>query len=33
MGTIVGPQRQDFWSVAPITAFSGAPHCLGVWMS
>ena len=33
MGTIVGPQRHDFWSVAPITAFSGAPLCLGVWMS
>ena len=33
MGTIVGPQRHDFWSVAPITAFSGAPLRLGVWMS
>ena len=33
MGTIVGPQRHDFWSIAPITAFSGAPLRLGVWMS
>ena len=33
MGTIVGPQRHDFWSVAPITAFSSAPLRLGVWMS
>ena len=33
MGTIVGPQRHDFWSIAPITAFSGAALCLGVWMS
>ena len=33
MGTIIGPQRHDFWSVAPITAFSGEPLHLGVWMS
>ena len=33
MGTIVSPQRHDFWSIAPITAFSGAPLHLGVWMS
>ena len=33
MGTIISPQRHDFWSIAPITAFSRAPLCLGVWMS
>ena len=33
MGTIIGPPRHDFWSIAPITAFSGAPLHLGVWMS
>ena len=33
MGTVIGPQRHNFWSVAPITAFSSAPLHLGVWMS
>ena len=25
MGTIVGPQRQEFWATSPINAFHGAP--------
>ena len=33
MGTIIGPQRHGFWSVALITAFSSAPLHLVVWMS
>ena len=32
MGTIVGPQRREFWATSPINAFHGAPLCLSVWM-
>ena len=33
MGTIVGPQRREFWATSPIDAFHGAPLRLGVWMT
>ena len=33
MGTIVGPQRQEFWATSPIDAFHGAPLRLSVWMT
>ena len=33
MSTLIGPQRCDFWATHIIGAFSGAPICLGVWMS
>ena len=33
MGTIIGPQRQDFWATSPIDKFHGAPLCLGIWMT
>ena len=29
----IAPQRHHVWSIAPISAFSGAPLHLGVWMS
>ena len=33
MGTLIGPQRHEFWATHTINAFHGAPLCLGVWMS
>ena len=33
MGTIVGPQRREFWATSPIDAFHGALLCLGYWMT
>ena len=30
MGTIVGPQKQEFWATSPIDTFHEAPLCLGV---
>ena len=33
MGTLIGPQRHEFWATHPINAFHGAPLRLGVWMS
>ena len=33
MGTIVGPQRQEFWATSPIDAFHGAPLRLSIWMT
>ena len=33
MGTIVSPQRREFWATSPIDAFHGAPLHLGVWMT
>ena len=32
MATIIGPQRHEFWSLSPISAFEGAALCLGVYM-
>ena len=33
MGTLIGPQRHEFWATHTINAFHGAPLCLGIWMS
>ena len=33
MGTIIGPQRREFWATSPIDAFNGAPLRLGDWMT
>ena len=33
MGTIVGPQRREFWATSPIDAFHGVPLHLGIWMT
>ena len=33
MGTIISPQRQEFWATSPIDAFHGAPLRLSVWMT
>ena len=33
MGTLIGPQRHEFWATHTINAFHGAPLRLGVWMS
>ena len=33
MGTIIGPQRREFWATSPIDAFHGAPPCLCIWMT
>ena len=33
MGTIIGPQRREFWATSPIDAFHGAPLRLSVWMT
>ena len=33
MGTIISPQRREFWATSPIDAFHGAPLHLGVWMT
>ena len=33
MGTLIGPQRHEFWAIHTINAFHGAPLHLGVWMS
>ena len=33
MGTIVRPQRQEFWATSPIDAFHGAPLHLSIWMT
>ena len=33
MGTLIGPQRYEFWATHTINAFHGAPLRLGVWMS
>ena len=33
MGTIVSPQRREFWATSPIDAFHGAPLRLSVWMT
>ena len=32
MATIIGPQRHEFWSLSPISAFEGAPLRFGVYM-
>ena len=32
MATIIDPQRHEFWSLSPISAFEGTPLCLGVYM-
>ena len=33
MGTLIGPQRHEFWATHTINTFHGAPLCLAVWMS
>ena len=33
MSTLIGPRQCDFWATQTIDPFSGAPICLGVWMS
>ena len=33
MGTLIGPQRNEFWVTHTINAFHGAPLRLGIWMS
>ena len=33
MGTLIGPQRHEFWATRTINAFHGAPLRLSVWMS
>ena len=33
MGTLIGPQRNEFWATHTINAFHGAPLRLGIWMS
>ena len=31
-GTLIKPQRHEFWATHPINAFHGAPLRLGIWM-
>ena len=33
MGTLIGPQRHEFWATHTINAFHGTPLHLGIWMS
>ena len=33
MGTLIGPQRHEFWATHTINAFHGAPLRLGIWMN
>ena len=33
MGTLIGPQRHEFWAIHTINTFHGAPLRLGIWMS
>ena len=33
MGTIIGPQRREFWVTHPIDVFHGAPLHLSIWMT
>ena len=33
MGTIISPQRREFWVISPIDTFHGAPLCPGIWMT
>ena len=33
MGTILSPQKREFWATSPIDYFHGAPLRLGVWMT